>query len=517
MKIERTKNATRNIFFGGLLKMYQLIVPFIMRTLMIYLLGPGYAGLNGLFTSVLQVLNLAELGVGSAMVFSMYKPISEDDKDTICALMLLYRSYYRVIGLVIAIIGSILIPFIPNLIKADLPSDMNIYILYIMNLVATVLSYWLFAYRNSILAAHQRNDVTSKVALVTDTIKYILQIGVLYLFRNYYLYIIIILITQIINNIVTALISQKMYPDYNPKGKLDRNEIRVINGRIRDLFTSKIGMVVVNSADAIVVSSFMGLTSLAIYQNYFFPVNAVMGLVTVIYQACTAGIGNSIITETEEKNYYDFKKFTFLITYISSLCSTCFLVLMQPFMEIWMGKRLMLGYPFVVCLVAYFYISEINRLLNLYKDAAGLWHEDRFRPIITAITNLVMNIIMVQYWGLYGVILSTVLSMVIVGMPWILHNLFSVLFSRKLLTDYLKVISKYLLISVFVIGTSCLLMIRIKGNLWVEMIIRLVLSVLVVNLLFYIIYRKKQEYTDVMDLIRKMTKGKVSLNKIGIK
>ena len=145
MKIERTKNATRNIIFGTILKVYQIAIPFLMRTVMIYLLGIEYLGLNSLFTSILQVLNLAELGVGSAMVFSMYKPIAEDDEITICALMKLYRNYYRVIGFVILLAGCVLLPFLPHLIKSDVPPDINIYVLYLMNLFATVLTYWLFA------------------------------------------------------------------------------------------------------------------------------------------------------------------------------------------------------------------------------------------------------------------------------------------------------------------------------------------------------------------------------------
>ena len=184
MKIEKTKNASRNIIIGVFLKIYQILLTFIMRTVMMYTIGVEYLGLNSLFTSVLQVLNLAELGVGSAMVFSMYKPIAEDDSLTICALMKLYKIYYRVIGGIILIIGLGLTPFIPKLISGNIPTDMNVYILYLLNLFATVLTYWLFAYRNSILQAHQRNDVVSKVTLGTETIKYILQITALVLFHN---------------------------------------------------------------------------------------------------------------------------------------------------------------------------------------------------------------------------------------------------------------------------------------------------------------------------------------------
>lgn len=145
--MNKTKNAMRNIIFGMGLRIYQIIVPFLMRTAMIYFMGIEYLGLNSLFTSILQVLNLAELGVGSAMVYSMYKPIAEDDKDTICALLKLYKKYYFFIGLVIATIGIIITPMITKLINGEVPGDINIYVLYILNLSATVITYWLYAYK----------------------------------------------------------------------------------------------------------------------------------------------------------------------------------------------------------------------------------------------------------------------------------------------------------------------------------------------------------------------------------
>ena len=178
MRIERVRNASRNMAYGVALQAMKTLVPFAMRTVMLYLLGVEYLGLNSLFTSVLSVLNLAELGVGSAMVYSMYRPIAEDDTRKICALMRLYKIYYRIIGLVVCVLGLLLVPFLPRLISGSVPPDVNLYVLYLLNLAATVFSYWLFAYRSSVLQAHQRNDVVSKVTLVTDTLKYLLQLPV---------------------------------------------------------------------------------------------------------------------------------------------------------------------------------------------------------------------------------------------------------------------------------------------------------------------------------------------------
>lgn len=432
MRIERIKNAYRNMLYGIALQVYKLIVPFVMRTLMLYLLGVQYLGLNSLFTSILQVLNLAELGIGSAMVYSMYKPIVEDDNEKICALMQLYKIYYRVIGFVILGLGIILLPFIPKLISGEIPEDINLYVLYFLNLVATVLTYWLFAYKNSILQAYQRNDVVSKVTLLSETIKYALQIFVLVVFRNYYLYVIAILITQILNNVLTAIAARKMYPMYQAKGTLNKSEREVINHRIRDLFTSKVGGVIVNSADTIVISVFLGLTVLAIYQNYYYLFTAVIALITIIYNSVGAGLGNSIIVDSSEKVFSDFKKFLLIISWIAGFGSTCFLCLYQPFMKLWVGADLLMDFSVVVCLVIYFFIYCINQLLNSYKDAAGMWHEDRYRPLVTAIVNLTLNLILVQFIGLYGIILSTVLSMLFVGMPWLVQNLFSVIFEKNI-------------------------------------------------------------------------------------
>ncbi len=517
-KIERTKNATRNILFGVILKIYQILMPFFLRTAMIYLMGVQYLGLNSLFTSVLQVLNLAELGVGSAMVYSMYKPIVEDDETTICALMKLYRTYYRVIGLIIAVVGCALTPFISHLVKRDVPAGINIYILYLLNLSATVLSYWLFAYKNSILQAHQRTDVVSRVILITNTVQYGLQIVVLWIFHNYYLYVIVMLATQALTNIVTAICANKLYPQFKPRGSVDKIQVQRINQRIRDLFTSKIGSIIYDSADTIVISAFLGLTVLAVYQNYFYILNSITGLINVIFSACTAGIGNSIVVESKEKNYQDLNKFTFIITWIAGFCSVCLLCIYQPFMELWVGKDLMLSFSAVVCFVIYFFLRQFNALFNLYKDASGMWHEDRFRPLAAALTNLVLNIIFVQFIGIYGILLSTVLAILCVGMPWLLHNLFTVIFEKKHMWYYLGRLAKYCVVILLSCFATYLVCSRINIGLVPTIMVRGVICVVVPNAIYYLIFRKTKEYQQALHLANNMTKAKISkvLIKLGM-
>lgn len=515
MKIERTKNATRNIIFGSALKLYQIVIPFVMRTIILYVLGEKYLGLNSLFASILQVLNLTELGVGGAMVYSMYKPIAEDDYDTICALMKMYRFYYRIIGLVVAVLGVAIIPLLPYLVKVDsVPSDVNIYILYFLNLGSTVLSYWLFAYKNCLLGAHQREDVVSKIALCVNSGQYALQAVTLLIWKNYYAYLIIALFAQIVNNLFTAYMSSRYYPQYKPSGKLDKGIRDDINHRIRDLFTSKVGLVINDSVDTIVISAFLGLSVLAIYQNYFYILSSVVGFISVFFSSCTAGIGNSIVVESAEKNLQDLKKLTFLISWISGFCASCLLCLYQPFMKIWAGENLMLPFSIVILLCAYFYLREINQLLNLYKDAAGMWHEDRFRPLITSLSNLGMNLIMVQFLGLYGIVLSTFLSVLLVGMPWLLNNLFTVLFEKNKMMIYIKDLLKYTMVAA-IACVCCYAVCSIwKLSDWGMLIVRGVICCIVPNLIFLLIFRKKPEFRQTMELLNRMTKGRFHLDKL---
>lgn len=503
MEMNRSRNATRNIIFGVILKIYQLVLPFAMRTIIMYELGVKYLGLNSLFTSILQVLNLAELGVGSAMVFSMYKPIAHGDSKTICALMKLYKIYYRVIGLVVLASGLVLLPFIPKLIAGDVPDGINIYVLYLLNLLATVFTYWLFAYKNSILQAHQRQDVVSKVTIVTDTCKYILQIGMLFAFHNYYYYVCVLLLSQIFNNILTAIVSNKLYPQFQAEGKLPKETVNEINQKIKDLFTSKLGFTIVSSADTVVISAFLGLEALAIYQNYYYIINAVMGFVAIVYSSITAGVGNSMIVYDTEKNYRDYRIFTFLACWITAFCVSCFSGLFQPFMKLWMGKELLLPYPLVILLCVYFWVYEYIMMASVYKDAGGIWHEDRFRPLLSGLVNLSLNLLTVKLLGLYGIVLSTIISMVIISAPWITSNIFKLIF-KKSAKKYIAKVGYYLFTAIVVTTVTNIIIKFIPDNGWLWFVVKAAVCVVVSNSIIFMMLLKVSEFSDAVSLIAKM-------------
>ena len=510
MEFKRGSNATRNIFYGGILKLLQTLIPFGVRTVFIYIMGVEYLGLNSLFTSILQVLNLAELGVGSALVYSMYKPIAEEDTDTICALMQLYKKYYRIIGAVILVGGLAVLPVLPMLVKQGLPADVNLYVLYLLNLASTVATYWLFAYKNCIIGAHQRSDVASKITLCVSLLTYTGQLLVLFLTRNYYLYIIVSIVTGILNNIVTAIVADKMYPNYKPRGKLPEGVVKGINSRIRDLFTSKLGAIIVYSADTLVISAFLGLRDLGIYQNYFYIVTTLNAFIEIIYSACLAGIGNSIAVESKEKNYHDLEKITLIVSGIMCFCTTCLMSLFQPFMKVWVGEELMLDSVFVMIMCINFVVYQLTKMLCTYKDASGMWHSDRFRPLCSALTNLGLNILMVKLGlGLHGIVLSTVIATGLIGLPWLIHNLFREVFPQENCRPYVLHFLGYIGVMALCAAAAYAICSLLALPTVLTLLVNLVICGVVSVCGFLLVYGRTAAFRDTVIMLNGILKGKL--------
>ena len=438
------------------------------------------------------------------MVFSMYKPIAEDNTEEICALLRLYRTFYRIIGLFIAVVGLAITPFLRNLISGDLPADMNLYILYFINLGYTVLSYWLFAYKSSLLNAHQRTDVISKVSLCIHVAEYALKFLSLIVFRNYYIYLIIQLLAQVAINLATAWQVTKMYPDYTPKGHLAREKVMDIVHRVRDLFTAKFANVIFNSADTLVISAFMGLAALALYQNYYFVIASLNTFLNIIIQACIAGVGNSLVTESEEKNIRDLNRLTILFGWVMGVSSAMLLCLYQPFMQIWMGEENLLLFSYVICFTVYYYTEGMNRVVNMFKDAAGIWRKDRWRPLTAALVNLALNLATVQWLGLYGVLLSSVISTVAVQIPWLLHNLFQEVFPRKYLWQYARLFCGLALLALLSCAGSMLACSAIHLGVWPSLIVNMCLSLVITNVLFFAVFGRNPLFRESIAQIKRI-------------
>ncbi len=435
IKLSRTKNAVRNIYSGMFNKIFTIFFPFLIRTVLIKKIGIEYAGLNSLFSSILQVLNLTELGFASAVVYSMYKPIAEDDKDTICALLNFYKRVYFIIGLVILALGTAVMPFLPHLIKGNVPQDINIYVLYSIYLVNTSLSYLLFGYKNSLLNAHQRRDVISNILTITQGLMNICQLLILVTIKNYYLYVLMMPIFTVLNNVLVGIATKRMFPEYSCKGKLDISVKKDIRKKVAGLMISKLAQTSRNSFDSIFISAFLGLAMTTIYSNYLLVISAITGILNIVINSLQAGVGNTLQTETKEKNYENLKKFNLLYTLFVGWCTTCMLCMYQSFMELWLGKDFLLPFGAVVLLCLYFYILKAGDINSLYYNASGMWWHGKYRAITEALLNLLGNFILVKYIGIYGIVISTVIT-AIIGHFWNGQFLFKLYYKNNKMIRY---------------------------------------------------------------------------------
>jgi O-antigen/teichoic acid export membrane protein len=428
----RFRNTARSSVFGLINKIINLIIPFVVRTIFIRVLGIDYLGLNSLFSSILNVLNLAELGIDSAVVFMLYKPLACSNEKDIDAILLFLKKAYYIIGGILVVLGLIVIPLFPYLVSGSYPQDINIYIVYLIQLLNMTIPYFLFSYRRALLQADQRADVNSNIGSVVTLFQYGCQIVFLLLFKNYYYYIAIPCITTFISEVFTYYITRKMYPSLKPLGKISKEDSNAIFSKVKALFLYRLGSVVLVSADSIVISAKMGLYELGRYNSYYYVISALFGLISVLTGALTSSVGNSIVSEPVEKNAAIFNRLFFMLSWFIAWCTTCLLCLYQPFIGLWIGAAYFYPFGVIVSLSIYFYVWKMMEVVNIYKDAAGLWTYDKYRPLIAAIINLTLNFVLVNYIGIYGIIWSTIFSIVFIIFPWSTAVIFKHYFKKGL-------------------------------------------------------------------------------------
>lgn len=496
------ENTKRNIIWSAIEKITLIIFPFIIRTILIYTLGIEYVGINGLFSSILQVLSLADLGFSSAIIYSMYKPIADNDEDTICALLMFYKKVYRIIGTTILVGGLIILPVLNKLITGGYPENINIYIIYIVYLLNTSLSYFLFAYKKSLIIAHQRKDVIDRIAILVRTIFSILQIILLLVTRNYYIYILIMPINTVIDNILCAKQSIRIYPNLYCKGKLKKVKEKEIIEKVKGLLVYRICGVTRNSLDNIFLSAFLGLTIVGRYSNYYYIMTAVRSFMDVITTSMSASIGNSVAVDSLEKNYKNLNQFTFMYAWICGWCTVCLYCLYQPFMILWVGEGNLFPMPVVAAFCIYFYVWTAGDIRSQYTDACGLWWKERNRSIVETIANIILNYLLVRYWGVFGIIISTAISIGIVGIPWCANILFKNYFKGKSVGRFLILHIFYAIVTVLVIFITNIICSFVPNSGVKSFIMKLIICLIIPNICYFIVYFKTNYFKISLEFIK---------------
>lgn len=411
----RTTNTIYNFIsgIGGLI--ITTIMQFVMRTVFIRTLGGEYLGINGLFSNILTMLSLAELGVGSAILFKLYDPISKKDTHRIAILVKFYKKIYLLIGITITLIGLCLIPFLPMLINNynQLSTlGINTILIYLLYLLQSVSSYLFFAYKSAIIKANQQEYLINFINYFFTIVSGIVQIILLVLFHNFELYVIVLVINVIAQNCAGAILANKLYPYINEKtdDKIEKKEIKEILKDCSAIFLYKLNGVVLKATDNIIISAVLGLKMVGIYSNYYILYSAVRSLLNRVFDSVSHSLGNLHTTHKYEHEYKVLKSMNLITIILGATGGIGISCISNEFIKQWLGHEWVLAQPFALLIGIEIYTLSIRAFLNKYRNAMGLFQQAKYRPVFGIIVNLIISIILVRYWGICGVLVGTIVA-----------------------------------------------------------------------------------------------------------
>lgn len=405
----RTRYTVINMIvnLGG--QLLTMLLTFISRLVFIRYLSAEYLGVNGLFTDVLSILNFAELGIGTAMIFSMYEPAANDDEEKLGRLMNLYKWMYRAVAVSVLLFGLILLPFLPVLIKGGEGIE-NIRLIYMMYVLSSASSY-LLNYKNSIYQAYQKGYIRTGWGMVCDCIRTILQIVILILTRNFILYLLIQFVMQFVPNIIVSRKADKEFPYLKTCKELpDKQEMKGILKNIGAMSMHKLATIIVRNTDSLLMSSFIGLTTVGIYSNYRMVLNNLNNLMGKFSNAFSGSIGNLSVLENPQRLYQVYKELDFLFFVLSAYLAGGLMMLFNPFITIFFGEQYCFPLITVIIIVIEFYITRMRQVNLLFREAMGLFWNDRYKAVAESIINLVVSLLLVKPFGVAGIVGGTIIS-----------------------------------------------------------------------------------------------------------
>ncbi|MCI8546010.1 MAG: sugar translocase [Clostridia bacterium] len=419
MEENRTQNTIRNVKTGAIVQMVNKVMAFVVQTVFIMMLNTEYLGVNGLFTNILTVLSFAELGIGTAIIFSMYKPVAEQDKEKIKSLMLLYKKAYNIIGVTVFLLGLCVIPFMSIIIKEAPNIRENLNLIYILFLLNTSISYF-FTYKKSIIYAHQKQSIIDNINSIFYLIKSLLLILFLVLTRNYIVYLVIQIIITLVENVIIAIKANKLYPYLKEKSvkRLEKEEQTSIFVNVKSLIVYKLGSVIMNGTDNILISSMISVGVVGLCSNYVLIINSIKSIIFSALNGVTASVGNlNAVGEPKQKEKV-FYQITFIDYIVYSFCAVAFIVLLNPFITLWLGEKYLLGMAVPIALAVSFYIDGLRNPGFTYRTTLGLFKKGKATPYIGAITNIVFSILLCKIFGVAGIFIATSIAQLL-SYSWI--------------------------------------------------------------------------------------------------
>lgn len=497
----RTKLFIKNSIVILVTKILCYLAEFAARTVLIHTLSMEYVGVTGLFTNILTVLCLSELGFGTVLVYSMYVPIVQDDKEKLLALTNFYRKVYGIVAILVGVIGGVVTPFLPYIIKdcPDLPGLSIFYLLYLAN---SVLSYT-FTSRQSLFLADQKMYITDFYSNLLHIIRTVVQIILLITLHSFTLYVLIQLPFTLCTNLLLSHKAKKAYPFLNSDKRptLSPDEKTSIFKNVYAMFYHRIGSTVANSTDNLLISIFLGLTAVSKNSCYTLLVTFLKSVINPLFSSLNSGVGNYYASKTKEETYSLFHLLYFAGFWFYTFCTTSFFLLVNPFISFVWGDAFLFPLPAVLLIAANFFVAGVRMVTVTFKEALGILYQDRYCPVAESLINLILSILLVHFWGISGIFAGTLISMLSTSLWVEVRVLFRYGFQRSPKSFWLKNI-KYLSAGVFSFALTFLCCLPFDLPPLALMGTRILLCLTVPNLFFLLVFHRSAEFRNLINILK---------------
>lgn len=504
----RTENSIRNSTVALTGQAITILMSFLVRTAFIKLLDVSYLGINGLFSNILSLLSLSELGFATAITYALYEPIANDNREKITALMRLFKKVYWCVGVFVFIVGCLFIPWLDFFVgdTSQLPEGLPaLWVIYILFLSDTAVSYF-FTYKRTLVIASQNGHINTLNTLMFNVIKNVTQLITLLFWKSYLFYLLIQIICTVSSNVLISRKADRLFPYLNQykTAKLDSATLSRIKKNVFGMSSHKLGAVIVNGTDNILITRFAGIVTTGIYSNYYLLTSTIRTMYLQCLSPITASVGNLLAEANAEKIKTHFYNVFFVNAYIAIFSTTCLSSLMSPFISLMWGTQYTLDRIMVYAISLNFYLSCMRTTLSIFMDADGLFWELRWKSVVESIVNLVASIIFAGplKLGLLGVILGTTVSTVVTNLWWEPYEIYKHILNERLSAYFIQYL-RYTAILLLSIVASSVICNSMEDTL-IMFMVKCIVAFSVPNIIFFLACRRCDEYVFFASMARKL-------------
>jgi len=503
MEKGRTKKSIINIGFNLANQIVTIALSFISRTVFIYTLGVEYLGINGLFTDVLGILSMADLGFNTAMVYSFYRPLAENDIKKLAALTTFYRRVYNIIAIAITIIGLLITPFLDFIVKIENEIPL-LKVYYLFSLMGIVISY-LFVYKTSIITADQKNYVITRISIIFSLIQTVTQIIVLLVFHSYLVYLGLGIVIKFLNNFVASKKAEKLYTFIKEKQELDKKSIGEIIVNLKSVFIYKVSSVLLNATDNIIISSLLGTVLVGYYSNYLMLNNKIIAIFSLLFTSLTASIGNLIVKDSPQKRYEIFECEQSISFICCCIIIPCYANLVNDLIYIWLGIEYQMDISVVIVIALNLYLSCVMQPLWSYREATGLYQKTKWIMLVAAIINIILSVILGIIMGIKGVLLASVIARILTYVWYEPQLLFGEYFDKKANCYFVSLVKNFLFV-------FCIIYILFYFSRffyvdsWFMFFLKAIIYIVITFLLSLLLYRKENGFKILVSKVEQLRK-----------